>query len=130
MSNSFVRNLKLAMSISLVCLWAAASIGRVPFLGDGVFILLVATYLQYPARVWVEPLRWKPRQAITGLLFVLSLIAFGWLISHAFSQEEFELIWHSPLFVVLVSTLWVLLIVRLSIQSSQAAPNYSSKPTC
>jgi hypothetical protein len=130
MNIEFIRNLRLAISISLVCLWCFATLERIPYFGGSLFLLLVAAVIPWPGRYWAQGLEWKRSEIFIALMVLVALVTCAFLFSLAISEKNFEMVWHSPLFVFLVWVYFTWSLVHQTTRLSRFAPNYSSKPTC
>jgi hypothetical protein len=116
--DQFQRNLKLALAVSLVCLWAFAAVEEIEFLGDTFVLPIAAVFLQYRAQQWHQRIVWRWRQGILSFAFLGGLFGFAWLLSKFVSQETFRLVAHNPAFVLCV---WAFFVFGLARQATRAA---------
>jgi len=125
----FLRNLKLAIAVSLVCLWAFASVEQIAFLGDTFVLPIIAVFLQYTEQQWNRVVVLKWRDGVLTLVVLAVIFGSGWLLSETVPQETLRSVWHNPAVVFVVWALWVCALVRQASQISRMAPNYSLKRT-
>lgn len=113
MNTLFARNLKLAIAVSLVCVWAFATVSGVM---SGVSSLLViAAMLQWPARSFTTPMVWRWREGAVSLFGVAALVGSSWLLSKVVTEETFKSVWQNPF---VVFAIWAICIVGLVRQAT------------
>jgi len=121
MDAHFARHLKLALAVSLLCLWCALVIFDIV---DSPLLLILASMVQWPLGQFTTPMVWKWREGLFSLLFLASLFLLSWAVSTLVSEEAFKSFWHNPL---TVAVFWVVGIVGLVRQATSAqarmAPN-------
>lgn len=113
MTSEFLHNLKLAIAVTMVCVWAAITLSNVAILeGMSYSLLFIASLVQYPDSPWSQRLLWHPRESTLAVLAVIALIAACWLLSKLVPDESTKAFFHSPLFVLSASALCILALVR------------------
>jgi hypothetical protein len=106
------RNLKLAIAVSLTCLWAFAAVERVPFLGDTFALPLVAVFLQYSRQQWSQRIVWQWREGLLNLAFLAALFGVTWLMAKFVPEDTFKRVAYSPPVVFVVWAAFVYGLVR------------------
>ena len=105
----FLRNLKLAIAVCLVCFWGFATVSGV----NGVSSLLcIAAMVQWPTRVFTQPMVWRSRGVIVGVLFLVALFGLCWALSEIVAEDTFKSFWTNPLVVIVVGVLSIFGLVR------------------
>ena len=129
MNNEFIRNLKLAIAVTLVTVWAVTWLAEVPFFGTLMLPLVVAPLVQYTSAHFHQPVVWRNRQALITLGVIA--VAFGmlFLLSRVVPEEQGKAFIHSAFFVVPVWALSTFGLVRQATALARMAPNYSLKRT-
>jgi hypothetical protein len=116
----FRRHLKLAVAVSLMCLWAFAAVERTPFLGDTFVLPLVAVFLQYSRRQWSQRLVWQWREGLFSLSFLVALFGTAWLVAKIVPEGSFKSVAYSPPVVFVV---WAAFVYGLVRQATRLAQN-------
>jgi len=116
MNQIFLRNLRLAIAVSLVCLWCFLTATQALHGFSG--LLYIAAILQWPAKKFTTPLVWRWREDITSILFLVAIFGTFWLLSKAISEEAFNEFVRNP-FVVFV--FWALCMFGLVRQATSLA---------
>jgi hypothetical protein len=116
MNQVFLRNLKLAIAVSLVCLWCFLTVTQALRGFSG--LLFVAAILQWPARQFTAPLVWRWREGIRSILLLTAIFGCFWLLSRIFSEEVLNEFMRNPLVVFI---LWVLCMWGLVRQATSLA---------
>jgi hypothetical protein len=114
----FQRNMKLAIAVSLMCLWAYAAVERVPFLGDTFVAPLVAVFLQYSRQQWSQRIVWRSREGFLSLAFLGALLGVAWLLAQFVPEDAFKRVAYSP---PIVFTVWSLFVFGLVRQATRLA---------
>jgi len=119
MAVDFVGNLKLAIAITLICIWAMGSLCAIPAL-DSAYLLGVAPMVQRTYAEWSRPIIWRPREAAKVILLVGAFILGAFLLSKWVPEEAGRAFVHSPPFVLAVWVLGTLAMVRQATEIARA----------
>jgi hypothetical protein len=128
MSAEFRRNLGLAASVSILCLWAFAAVEKIPYLSSPL-VLLVAIDLQKPFHYWNQRVEWSWNGVVFPLLALAAIAGGLWLLAMAIPRDAFMQFVDSPVLILVVWACCVWGVVAKASRLTQTSPNYSSKPT-
>jgi hypothetical protein len=127
--NEFNRNLKLAIAVTLVAVWAITWLADTPVLGNLMLPLVVAPLVQYTSAQFHQPIMWRNRQSLLTLLAIAAALGAMFLLSRIVSEEQGKAFTHSAIFIVPIWALSTLGLVKQATALAQMAPNYSLKRT-
>jgi hypothetical protein len=123
----FARHLKLAIAVSLLCLWCALMVLDV---ADLPLLLLASGMLQWPREQFTAPTVWKWREGLLSLLALASIFFLFWLASRVVSEQALKSFWHNPATVFVFFAIGMFGLVRqATVQQRRLAPNNSLKRT-
>jgi len=129
MSNEFIRNLKLAIAVTLVTVWAVTWLAETPFFGNLMLPLLLAPLVQYSSAHFHQRIVWRNKQVLVSFGVIAAIFCVLFLLSRVVSEEQGKAFMHSAIFVVPVWALSTLGLVRQATALARMAPNYSLKRT-
>jgi len=121
MGSEFLRNLRLAIAVMLVCVWAMGSLCAIPVLDNANFLLGIAPVVQYTSAQWNQRIVWRHREGVIAILAVGALIAGAFLLSKWIPEEEGRAFMHSPPVVLAIWLLVTLAMVRQATEIARAA---------
>ena len=120
MAVDFLGNLKLAIAITLVCIWAMGSLCTIPPLDSG-YLLAIAPMLQRTYAEWNRPFVWRHREGAMVILLVGAFILGAFLLSKWVPEDAGRAFVHSPPFVLAVWLFGTLAMVRQATENVRAA---------
>jgi hypothetical protein len=120
MTPEFLRNLRLAIAITLVCIWAMGSLATIPVL-DGAYLLVIAPMIQRTHAEWNQPIVWRHRESAVAMLVVGALILGAFLLPKWVPEEAGRAFMHSPPVVLAIWLLATLALVRQATEIARVA---------
>ncbi len=119
MTSEFWRYFRLAIAISLVCVWAITGFVDTPVLSSmNTSLLLIAPFVQYTSAQWKQPVVWRTRESLPALLVIAAFLGAGYVLSQFVSDAAMREFRHGPIFIL---PMWALYTWALVLQATRVA---------